>query len=42
MNSFTDKNFHKNIYLGKSSKVILLSMGWTLTLIKIFMKIFIL
>ncbi len=42
MNSFTNKNFYKNIYLIKLSQVIQLNMKCILSLIKIFMKIFIL
>ena len=42
MNSVFDKNFYENIYLRNSSQVIQSSMGLTLSLIKIFMKIFIL
>ena len=42
MESFTNKNFYKNIYFRKSSQVIHISMGWTFSLLKFFIKIFIL
>jgi hypothetical protein len=42
MDSFTDKNFHGNMYLRDLSQVIQLSIECTFSLIKIFVKIFIL